>query len=145
VSVADVSGNVTLPSADFAAALRTRVGQPFSRAALEADVAGLEDLYHRRGFAAARVDTAVEPEPAGTAAQVSVAARLQVSEGPRTLVGSVRVQGNASVQAGVLLRRRGAEAGPAILPHAGRGRPRRDPARVCQSGYANASVETNPA
>src|SRR5262249_24712397 len=105
VATIDVSGNVSVPLSDFEARLRTRIGQPFSGAAPAADAAGLEALSRRRGSAGARVQSAPETQPAAAAdALVLVTVRLLVSEGARTIVGSVRGQGNASVPASVLLR-----------------------------------------
>src|SRR5262249_35333754 len=105
VSHLDVSGNPSVPLAEFELRLRTRIGQPFSGAALDADGAGWEDLYRRRGFAAVRVQSAVEPDAgAANAASMPVTVRLVVSEGQRTVVGSVRVQGNAAIDASTLLR-----------------------------------------
>ena len=55
----EISGNASLPLAEFESLLRLRDGQPFASTALDADVQVIEDVYHRRGFAAARVATAV--------------------------------------------------------------------------------------
>ena len=43
VATFEISGNASVPLADFAAALRLRDGQPFSAAQLDADVATIED------------------------------------------------------------------------------------------------------
>ena len=94
----EISGNASLPLPEFESLLRLRDGQPFASTALDADVQVIEDVYHRRGFAAARVATAVEivtrtPPPA----QVPVAVRAVISEGPSTTVDAVTFAGNEAV------------------------------------------------
>jgi len=98
VSAFEISGNARLPLADFEPALRLRDGQPFSDARLDADRQMIEDLYHRRGFASAAVRTAVEvvtatPPPA----QVPVAVRAVIVEGPQTTVDAVTFSGNQAL------------------------------------------------
>jgi len=98
VSAFDISGNPSLALTEFEAALRVRVGQPFSEARLEADVQMIEDLYHRRGFAAASVRTTTEivtatPPPA----QLPVAIRAVVTEGPQTTVDAIAFSGNQAL------------------------------------------------
>jgi outer membrane protein insertion porin family len=98
VATYEISGNASVPLADFAAALRLRDGQPFSEALMEADRVMIEDLYHRRGFAAARARPADEvvtatPPPA----QVPVRVRMIVAEGPRTIVDAVTFSGNRNL------------------------------------------------
>ena len=72
VSTFEISGNASVPLTEFAATLRTRDGQPFSDAKLDADVAAIQDAYAQRGFASALVRSAVEvvtptPPPAPAA------------------------------------------------------------------------------
>ena len=103
VSGFDFSGNTSLPLTDFEPALRVRVGQPFSEARLVADVQMIEDLYHRRGFAAASVHTTTEivtatPPPA----QVPVVIHAAISEGPQTTVDAVAFTGNQALADTVL-------------------------------------------
>jgi len=98
VSAFEIIGNSSLPAAEFEPALRVRVGQPFSEARLAADVQMIEDLYHRRGFAAAAVRTTTEivtdtPPPA----QIPVAVHAVVSEGPQTTVDAVAFSGNQAL------------------------------------------------
>jgi outer membrane protein assembly complex protein YaeT len=98
VSAFDVSGNPSLALAELEPALRVHVGEPFSEARLEADVQMIEDLYHRRGFAAASVRTTTEivtatPPPA----QIPVAIHAVVTEGPQTTVDAVAFSGNQAL------------------------------------------------
>jgi outer membrane protein assembly complex protein YaeT len=94
----EVSGNASLPFAQFADALREHEGDPFSSGKVDADVATIEAIYHRDGFPLARAQSAASfGEAAGGAADVPVTVRIVVAEGARTLVGSVTIRGNDSV------------------------------------------------
>jgi outer membrane protein insertion porin family len=98
VATFEISGNATVPLTEFEANLRTRTGQPFSDATLDADVATIKDAYAQRGFASALVQPAVEVvTPTPPPAQVPVTVRIVVTEGVRTIVGSVDVSGNEAI------------------------------------------------
>ncbi len=76
-----------MPLTEFAPALRVRDGQPFSAALSTPTSQMIEDLYHRRGFASAKVQSAVEVvTPTPPPAQVPVAVRAVITEGVRTTV-----------------------------------------------------------
>ncbi len=141
----EVSGNEALPLASFGDRLRTRVGQPFSASALDADVAGIEALYHRNGFASARVQAAVETPPAsGAPAEMPVDVRIAVREGVRTVVGSVRVEGNASVPSDTLRQGLMLVAGRPFDASAVPVDRDAIELRYANLGYPNASVTTRP-
>jgi len=93
----EISGNTSLPLADFAAALREHDGDPFSSAKVDADVSTIEDAYRRRGFPAARAQSAVSIPPTAATAAVPVTVRIVVTEGARTVVGSVGIEGNRAI------------------------------------------------
>ena len=119
VATFDISGNASVPLADLRAGLRLRNGEPFSDARLDADVQTIEDLYHRRGFASARAQSAVEivtatPPPA----QVSVAVRVIVTEGARTIVDGVAFAGNQVLTGAALGGRVGLQPGAPYVPGA---------------------------
>ena len=84
-----------MPLSGIEPALKLRAGAPFSQAKLEADLSTIEELYHRRGFvvATARPDEAA-PRAEPNASVVPLNIRIAVSEGPRTMVTAVRVQGD---------------------------------------------------
>ncbi|MGE3955866.1 MAG: POTRA domain-containing protein [Vicinamibacterales bacterium] len=103
VSAVEVTGNVAVPAADLLARLRVRAGQPFSAAALDADLTQIEELYRRVGYTAARAEATTVPGPPGADQQVPVAIRIDVVENAQTLVSSVRIEGNQSVPEGDLL------------------------------------------
>ena len=51
VGSVEISGGASLPLPDLRTSLRTRVGEPFSDANLDADVTAIESVYRGRGFA----------------------------------------------------------------------------------------------
>lgn len=146
--VADIqiSGNTAIPSTEFEPRLRLKRGQPFSSALLEADLTFIEDVYHRSGFAQARAEPVIEPAApaAPDAAQAPVIVRIPIAEGVQTIVRSVRVSGNESVDESRL------RDGLGLVP----GRPffatqmaiDRDglELKYANLGYPNATVGSNP-
>ena len=141
----EISGNAAVPLADFEPLLRLRDGQPFAATRLDADVQAIEDVYHRRGFAAARVSTAVEivtqtPPPA----QVPVAVRAVITEGPATTLDAVRVTGNAALAEAALRARLTLRIGAPYVP--GQLAADRDALQLAYQdlGYESASVEARP-
>jgi len=145
VATFEISGNASVPLAEFAAGLRLRDGQPFSAARLDADVQMIEDLYHRRGFASARVQSAVEvitatPPPA----QVPVAVRAVITEGVRTTVDGVTFAGNQAVPEETLRRRVALQPGAPYVP--GQLAVDRDALHLAYQdlGYESATVEARP-
>jgi outer membrane protein insertion porin family len=146
VATYEISGNTAMALADFAPSLRLHDGQPFSAARLDADVQAIEDLYHRRGFAAARVNTAVEivtqtPPPA----QVPVAVRAVINEGPSTTLDAVTFAGNDAIAEPALRARLTLRPGSPYVP--GQVAADRDAIQVAYQdlGYESASVEAVPA
>jgi outer membrane protein insertion porin family len=147
VATYEISGNAAVGLSEFEASLRLRDGQPFSATKLDADVQTIEDFYHRRGFAAARVSTAVEivtqtPPPA----QVPVSVRAVVNEGPSTTVDAVTFAGNQALPDAVLrtklkVLRPGAPYVPANLAAD------RDAVQLAYQdlGYESASVDATTA
>jgi outer membrane protein insertion porin family len=141
----EISGNATIPLADFAPSLRLRDGEPFSGAKLDADVQTIEELYHRRGFASAKVRSAVEvatapPPPA----QIPVTVRAIVEEGVRTTVDGVTFSGNQAVTEDTLRRRVVLQAGGPFVP--GQVAVDRDAVQLAYQdlGYESATVEVRP-
>jgi outer membrane protein assembly complex protein YaeT len=99
-----VTGNTFLSDETLSPALGVRPGQPFQEARLDADLSAIEELYRRRGFASVKVDASVEPMPGiDPDADIPVVVRIAITENARTIVSSVRVEGNQSVAAAELL------------------------------------------
>jgi outer membrane protein insertion porin family len=146
VATYEISGNASIPLSEFEASLRVRDGEPFSATRLDADVQAIEDLYHRRGFAGARVSSAVEvitqtPPPA----QVPVAVRAVISEGPSTTLEAVSFTGNQALAEPELRARLTLRPGAPYVP--GELAVDRDAIQLAYQdlGYESASVEATPA
>jgi outer membrane protein insertion porin family len=142
----EISGNASVPLSEFESSLRLRDGQAFSANRLDADVQAIEDLYHRRGFAAARVSTAVEivtqtPPPA----QVPVAVRAVISEGPGTTLDAVTFAGNQALSEAALRDHVKLRPGAPYVP--GQLAADRDALQLAyqDGGYESASVEATTA
>jgi len=145
VSTFDVTGNASVPLADFEQALRVRAGDPFSDARLDADVRTIDDLYHRRGFAAAGVksgfDVVARTEPP---AQIPVAVHIVVAEGPRVTIDAVTFSGNRALNDAALRARTKLQAGEPYVP--GQAAVDRDAIQLAYQdlGYESATVEAQP-
>jgi outer membrane protein assembly complex protein YaeT len=98
VGPVEVAGGASLDLPDLRSALRTRTGEPFTDVNLDADVTAIESVYRSRGFAGARVQADPRPQAAiAGGAQIPVAVSILITEGVRTVVGTVRIEGNESV------------------------------------------------
>jgi len=141
VASVDISGSGAIPLNEVSPALRVREGQPFSEARLDGDRVTIEDFYHRRGFAAARVDAAGDPdtEPAGSS-PVPVHVRMVITEGVRTTVDTVTFTGNRALDAAALLSVVTLQPGAPLVP--GRLALDRDSLQAAYQdrGYENATV-----
>ena len=138
-----IEGNASVPLADLQPGLRLREGQPFSQAALEAQAGSIEDVYRRSGFGAAKADMNVEPQTP-VFGQVPVAITFTIREGVRTLVGSVKVSGNASLMEKTLLDGLRLQPGkPFVIASLAADR---DAilVRYLNAGYENATVDVKP-
>jgi outer membrane protein assembly complex protein YaeT len=98
----EIRGNSAIPQAELNTRLRVRAGQPFSSAALDADLTQIEEAYRRQGFSAATAELAIEPQPPAPDQHVPVAVRIDVTENARTIVNSVTIDGNETVPASEL-------------------------------------------
>jgi outer membrane protein assembly complex protein YaeT len=137
-----ITGNPSIPLADFEPGLQLRADAPFSDARLQADVSLLESLYHSRGFARASVQPTVTPSPtADPAAPVPVTVSLTVTEGVRTLVERVTFSGNAALDDAALRVHIALRADEAYVPQ--QLTVDRDAVQLAylDLGYENASVE----
>jgi outer membrane protein insertion porin family len=146
VATYEISGNAALPLSEFESSLRVRDGQPFAATQLDADVQTIEEFYHRRGFAAAHVSTAVQvvtqtPPPA----QVPVAVRAVITEGRSTTLDTVTFAGNDALSEAKLRARVSLRAGAPYVP--GQLAADRDAIQLAYQdlGYESASVEATTA
>jgi outer membrane protein insertion porin family len=98
---ADTTGNVSIPSDELAPMILLQGGQPFVESTLGSDVARIQGLYRRRGFAGVKVVPQVDrgEERAGAA---TVRVRLVITEGARSLIRTVVFDGNGALPAETL-------------------------------------------
>jgi len=116
-----------------------------SQAALDAEAASVEDVYRRSGFAAARADIDVKPQPASSpTGTVPVVIEIAVREGIRTVVGTVKVTGNPSIEASTVLEGLRLQPGSPFV--VGSLAADRDAilVRYLNAGYESATVEARP-
>jgi outer membrane protein assembly complex protein YaeT len=145
VARVDVTGNAAVPPAALDPVLQTRVGQPFSEAKLDADASAIADLYRRLGFTAARVRTDLEMPPAeGPRADIPVIVQIAITENVRTIVSSVRIEGNASIPEAELQQNLGLRPGvPFFITQLAVDRDAIQ-LRYANLGFQSALVEGNP-
>ena len=139
----EVTGATAIAPADLAARRRVQPGQPFSRAALDADLSIFEELYRRAGYAAVVITSTVDLEPETAEGTVPVALRIRVEENARTIVASLRIEG-ASIPTAPLIAGIGLQAGqPFYLTQLAIDR---DTIQLyyANRGYQAAVVTTNP-
>ena len=93
-----ITGNMAIPTADLAPIVRLKSGDLFVQATLDGAVAEIRTTYRGRGFTRTMVMPGVAVLPPRTGAGPNEDRRVQVSiditEGPRTLVGTVDITGN---------------------------------------------------
>ncbi len=145
VGTVEIVGAGALGALDLRTSLRTRTGEPFTDANLDADVSALESAYRGRGFASARVQADPRPQPAAAgSAQTLVAVSILVTEGPRTMVGAVRFEGNASLDDRELRPLMGLQTGAPYFD----AQLRRDVGTIereyANRGYRSATVQVQP-
>ena len=99
-----LEGNTAIPTPELLELLRLDTGEPFVQATLDAGVAAVQDAYRALGFtaAAAKPSVATLPAPEGAAAERRVEVRIDVAEGPRTLVESIVLDGNEVLSEGAI-------------------------------------------
>src|SRR5215469_9311552 len=73
----------------------------FSQSLLASDINGLQELYRANGFRSIQIKGNVEDNYEGKERQLAI--RLQVVEGPQTLIGEVKIVGNQKVQSELLV------------------------------------------
>jgi outer membrane protein insertion porin family len=94
----EITGASAAIEADLRPLLRTRQGELFVEATMEADAATLSEQYRRRGFTQARVQPIAVPVAGPGTAPDAVDVRFDVTEGPKTTIGSITVTGQQQVR-----------------------------------------------
>ena len=98
----DTEGSAELDRAAVAPLLQIKPGEPFVEARVGAIAAAITELYRVRGFAQAAVKPNIQVLPEAAALNVTyrpVAIRFEISEGPRTMVTAVEVEGAKAIAA----------------------------------------------
>jgi outer membrane protein insertion porin family len=73
----------------------------FSQSLLASDINGLQELYRANGYRMIQIKSSVDDNYEGKERQLAV--RLQVEEGPQTLVGDLKIAGTKKVSEDILL------------------------------------------
>ena len=106
VETVTISGNMAVPTADLIELPRIERGEPYIQAAAGAGAAAIRGAYRARGFTRAAVQTTVtevrrdDEGPPSSDRRVDV--RFTMTEGPRTLVGSIAFDGHTVFAEGQL-------------------------------------------
>lgn len=144
VSEVVISGNRFESLAQLEPRFAVHKGQPFAQAKLQADVSAIEAFNRRQGFAAVRVVPSLELAPTVAGTDVPVVVRLAITEGVRTVVGSVHVRGNRSVPEVELVRGLGLQPGsPFFLTQMAIDRDALQ-LQYANRGYQSATIASNP-
>ena len=97
VASVQVTGSTAMSAESLEALMRVRGGQPYSSAALDADMTRLEEAYRQRGYPAAKADPVFEQRPQASDGHVPVSIRVVITESTQTIVDSVTITGTESV------------------------------------------------
>ena len=92
-----LSGNERLSTGDLRAMIALKPGDLFLESGLSTATAAITELYRQRGFASAVIKYAVVETDPRNADEGLIRPSITVSEGPRTVVGTVRITGNAAI------------------------------------------------
>ena len=98
----EVSGAQALPAAEIAALVPLKPGELFVESHLDTGVNAVRTHYRTRGFASVDIKSAVNETDPPAPGEGLVRAVVAVSEGPRSVVGTVTITGNASIATGEL-------------------------------------------
>jgi outer membrane protein insertion porin family len=95
----EVRGNQSIPIEELRPLLRLTEGEPFISAKLGAIESALKQVYRTRGFATAELSS-----DANEAGDSLVKPVIVIKEGPRVVIGELRITGSQRVQADELMR-----------------------------------------
>lgn len=97
----EVNGNNAMPTTELVKLLPLQTGAPFVESGVDRGVDAVTQLYQARGFTRVGIEPVISVLPGGSgassAADRRVLVRLNVTEGPRTLVGTVTLEGNGAL------------------------------------------------
>lgn len=102
----EAAGNTAIATPELLEILRVKPGEPFVQGAVDAGAGSVRQVYRGRGFTRAlvqpSVSTVARPADGSSGGDRYVLVRLNIVEGPRTLVGSLAIEGNNVVSEGEL-------------------------------------------
>jgi outer membrane protein insertion porin family len=97
------AGNQAVPEAEILSWLRQRPGEPFDLSKTDRDRTALENTYANRGFYEVQVTADIQPAASDSTPIVHDLV-YRITEGPRFMVGNVRVEGNEFTKADIIRR-----------------------------------------
>jgi outer membrane protein assembly factor BamA len=99
VDTVTIAGHAAVTAAEIRQVLGVEEGSPFIPPALAAGVSAIQNIYRSRGFIRAQIVpvTAVLPPARPTDPDRAIDVRVDVVEGPRTVVRTVTFQGNTVI------------------------------------------------
>jgi outer membrane protein assembly factor BamA len=137
VAIERADASPVVAESDLRAVMRSRVGEPYSVAAVYYDRLDLETLYQNRGFRTASVEV---PAPVFLEDGSAVDLTLHVTEGPQTIVCQITVVGNRRISEETIRERIAIRVreplGPAAVNESQR--------RLAELGIARASFSEQP-
>ncbi|MGE0705316.1 MAG: POTRA domain-containing protein [Vicinamibacterales bacterium] len=146
ISDVEVAGNVSVPMDPLRAQLRLQPGQPLDPVVLDGDVAAVEEVYRRQGFAGVTVRSGIDAVDTGSSlsGETNVIVRILIQEGVRTEVASVRINGAEGLSESDLRMSAGLAAGePFVLADMAVGRDALEQ-YLRNQGYERATVTADP-
>jgi outer membrane protein insertion porin family len=99
VRTVSITGNDAVPEQELAPLIRLKEGEPLVRQTLATGIGAIERLYRTRGFTRVQVksgESVLVPERASDPDRPTDV-QIAIVEGPRTLIGSVRFEGNEAI------------------------------------------------
>ena len=143
VSAVDVTGNQDIATPDLRESLRLQPGALYVRSLVDADVVALSERYRRLGYGSVQVKAVPQSEvKPGAPNQGSVRIRIEITEGPLTLIDSVRFEGNTHLQTAELERLAQSESGRPFYPATLERDRQAVLVEYLNRGYQTATVET---
>ena len=95
----EITGNDAVAEQELLALIRLKPGEPFVRATVGTGIGAIERLYRTRGFTRVQVksgESVLVPESASDPDR-PIDLQIAIVEGPRTLIGTVRFEGNTAI------------------------------------------------
>jgi outer membrane protein assembly complex protein YaeT len=91
----EITGNRAIPAEELRPLVRMQAGDVFVASRLDAAITAIGDLYRRRGFAAAKIESAANETDSTRAGEGAIRPAIVITEGPRTLIGEILIVGSA--------------------------------------------------